>query len=156
MKRKDVYSVVVSDMDGVQSVTTFGDYKQACDDALQTFEMEIKERELDIDDFQQRIKEKDYTIYDWNVKVVHSIHFTKEKKALVLLFSVDEFNLDELDELTPEARYERAVEGVADGKCDIYTIADLCGDINNEADYFGEWFAYPCYVDEDEYNKWMK
>ena len=72
------------------------------------------------------------------------------------MFSVDEFTLDDLRELTTEELFETAIKGVADGKCDIYTLYDLCDDINNEADYFGDWFAYLCYVDEDEYNKWMK
>ena len=102
--------------------------------------------------------------FDWADKVVlvdkqvkyEPTDEIKEKKALVLMFSVDNFTLDELDGLSPEARYQRAVEGVSDGVCDIYTLGDLCGDINNEYDYFGEWFAYPCYVDEDEYLKWMK
>lgn len=77
-------------------------------------------------------------------------------KALVLLFSVDDFNVVELDNMTNEERYKLAKEKLSNGSTDIYTLGEFCGDLNNEDLWMENWFAYPHYVDENEYEEWYK
>lgn len=78
------------------------------------------------------------------------------KKALMLLFSVDNFTLDVLDEMTSEERFETAKKGVENGNADIYILGEFCGEINNGFDTLTEYYVYPHYVEEEEYWKWAK
>ena len=78
------------------------------------------------------------------------------EKALVLVFYVGKFNIIDLDNMTNEERYKLAKENISNGSTDIYTLGEFCGDLNNEDLYMEEWFAYPHYVDEEEYNQWYK
>ena len=78
------------------------------------------------------------------------------KKALVLLFSVDDYNVVELDNMTNDERYKLAKENISNGGTDIYTLGEFCGDLNNEDFWMENWFVYPHYVDEDEYEEWYK
>lgn len=77
-------------------------------------------------------------------------------KALVLVFSAGNFNVVELDNMTNEERYSLAKENISNGSTDIYTLGEFCGDLNNEDLFIDNWFVYPHYVDEDEYEKWYK
>jgi len=78
------------------------------------------------------------------------------KKALVLLFSVDEFTLDQLDEMNDNERFKLAVKEVGEGNADIYTLADFLASINNGEDCLSEWFCYQYYAELKEYEKWYK
>lgn len=78
------------------------------------------------------------------------------EKALVLLFDVGEFNIIDLDNMTNGKRYKLAKKNISNGSTDIYTLVEFCGDLNNEDLYMENWFAYPHYVDDDEYKKWYK
>ena len=77
-------------------------------------------------------------------------------KAIILLFDVNEFNILDLYKITNEERYALAKENVSNGTTDIYTLDEFCGDLNNEEVWMENWFAYPHYVDEEEYKKWYK
>ena len=79
------------------------------------------------------------------------------KKALVLLFSVDDFNFVELENMTTEKRYLLAKQNIVDnGSTDIYTLGEFCRDLNNGDLWMENWFAYPHYVDDAEYEEWRK
>lgn len=77
-------------------------------------------------------------------------------KPVMLLFDADRFNVAELDNMTSEERYKLAKEKIYIGITDIYTLGDFCGDLNNDILIMAAWFAYPHYVDEEEYKRWYK
>ena len=111
------------------------------------------------DDCAEMQEEGEYTRNhcDWQIKEMKVITEQKTRimeKALVLLFSVDDFNVVELDDMSNEQRYTLAKENVSNGSTDIYTLGEFCGDLNNEDLVMENWFAYPHYVDEDEYEEW--
>lgn len=75
-------------------------------------------------------------------------------KQLILLFDVEDFNLDELQEMSPDKRYKTAQENL--DCCDIYTIEDFCTSLNNGEDCLSAYWVLPCLVSETEYEKWWK
>ena len=79
------------------------------------------------------------------------------QKPLLLLFSVDSFERDELEALTSQELFDKAIANVEYGRCDIYTIDDFCEDVNNEwTDVLTSWWMFNHYVDEEIYNQWYK
>lgn len=76
---------------------------------------------------------------------------------LILLFSVDCFERDELEKLTSQELFDKAVANVDNGSCDIYTLDDFCEDVNNEwTDVLTSWWMFNHYVDEEIHNQWYK
>lgn len=75
-------------------------------------------------------------------------------KQLILLFDVENFSLDELQEMSPDKRYKTAQENL--DTCDIYTIEDFCASLNNGEDCLSAYWTLPCLVSEIEYEKWWK
>jgi hypothetical protein len=79
---------------------------------------------------------------------------TAAKKPLIVLFGVGEYSLDELRDMSPAEKLDAAKSNL--DCCDIYTTEDFCASINNGEDCLTEYYVYPVYVDETEYNKWWK
>lgn len=80
------------------------------------------------------------------------------KKALVLCFSSDceDYDLDTLNSVSDETLYGLAKDGVKNGNADICTLEDLCASINYGEDCFSDYYTFPIYVEESEYNEWSK
>ena len=77
-------------------------------------------------------------------------------KSLILLFDVDEYDLAEINAMSPDKRYKTAQKGVNKGTCDIYTVEDFCSSLNNGEDCLTAYWVLPCLVSELEYEKWWK
>ena len=78
------------------------------------------------------------------------------KKTVILMFDVDAYNLNELTEKTDDELYAIAKEDVKFGCCDIEVVEEFCSDINNGVDCLSNYFVFPVYLDEREYEKWLK
>ena len=77
-------------------------------------------------------------------------------KTLILLFDVDEYDLADMKDLSPAKRLEKAKKGVNKGTCDIFTVEDFCNSLNNGDDCLTTYWVLPCWVSEEEYEKWRK
>ena len=80
------------------------------------------------------------------------------KKALILCFYADceDYDLSMLESLSDDVRYGLAKDGVEKGTADIYTLTEFCQDINYGEDCLSNYYTFPIYVEEDEYNEWSK
>ena len=80
------------------------------------------------------------------------------KKTLVLCFYADceDYDVDNLYEMSEDELYNLAKEGVENGTADIYTLAEFCSSINYGEDCLTNYYTFPYYVNSKEYNKWSK
>ena len=80
------------------------------------------------------------------------------EKALILCFFVDceKYDCYNLSNMTEDERYALAKEGVENGTADIYTLDEFCSSINYGEDCLSNYFVFPYYVDEEQYNSWCK
>lgn len=78
------------------------------------------------------------------------------KKCIILCFHVDDYSIYELDEMTEQERYEVCKSNLTENT-EIITVYGLCGCINDEMFNkvnLNEYYIYPYYVEEEEYDQY--